>query len=171
MNSNESNKNFQQKILIAYYSFSGHTENVANQIKELVGGDFFKIELVNKYPASYREVLKISKQEIDNNQKPSIKELVKNMEQYDIVFVGTPNWYSTMAPPVATFLSKHNLSEKKIIPFVTHGGGGEARCIVDIKKMCSQATVLEGIAISGSKAETASKEIKVWLKELQIFGN
>jgi flavodoxin len=136
-----------EKTLIAYYTRSGNTEKLANQIKNFVGGDLFRIEVVNEYPPSYQEVLKVSKLEIDNQFKPPIKNLVENMDEYDIVFVGTPNWYSTIAPPVATFLSMHDLSEKTIIPFATHGGGGEARCLTDISKMSSQATVLEGIAL------------------------
>lgn len=160
-----------EKTLIAYYTRSGNTEKLANQIKNFVGDDLFKIEVVNEYPPSYQKVLKVSKLEIDNQFKPPIKNLVENMDEYDIVFVGTPNWYSTIAPPVATFLSMHDLSEKTIIPFATHGGGGEARCLTDISKMSSQATVLEGIALYGSQAETASNRILLWLRELKIFNN
>ncbi len=160
-----------KKILIAYYTRTGNTEKLANQIKNFVGGNLFKIETVDEYPPSYQEVLKVSKVEIDNQYKPPIKGSVENIDKYDIVFVGTPNWYGTMAPPVATFLSLHDLSEKTIIPFATHGGGGEARCLTDIKQMSSQATVLEGIAIYGSQAETANNKISMWLNELQIFRN
>ncbi|TET75558.1 MAG: flavodoxin, partial [Candidatus Heimdallarchaeota archaeon] len=143
MNTKESDDERLPVILIAYYTRTGNTENFANQIKKSVGGDLFRIETVDEYPPSYQEVLKVSKVEIDNQYKPPIKRLVDNIDQYDIVFVGTPNWYSTMAPPVAAFLSMHDLSEKTIIPFATHGGGGEARCLTDISKMSSQATVLE----------------------------
>ncbi len=171
MKMNVNDVEIQPKILISYYTRSGNTEKLANQIKNLVGGDLFRIEVVNEYPPSYQEVLKVSKVEIDNQYKPPIKNYVENMDEYDIVFVGTPNWYSTMAPPVATFLSMHDLSEKTIIPFATHGGGGEARCLTDINEMSSQATVLEGIAIYGSQAETAKNKMLMWLKKLQIFSN
>ncbi|MHA1219117.1 MAG: flavodoxin [Candidatus Heimdallarchaeaceae archaeon] len=171
MNTYEADEKLKPKILIAYYTRTGNTEKLANQIKKLVGGDLFKIETVDEYPPSYQEVLKVSKVEIDKQYKPPIKSLVENMDQYDIVFVGTPNWYSTMAPPVATFLSMHDLTEKTVIPFATHGGGGEARCLTDITQMSSQATVLEGIAIYGSQTETANNNILMWLKKLQIFSN
>jgi len=169
MNTNVSDGELQPEILIAYYTRTGNTENFVNQIKKLVGGDLFRIETVDEYPPSYQEVLKVSKVEIDNQYKPPIKNLVENMDEYDIVFVGTPNWYSTMAPPVATFLYMHDLSEKTIIPFATHGGGGEARCLTDISKMSSQATVQEGMAIYGSQTETANNKILVWLKKMRIF--
>ena len=171
MNTNVVDEKLHPKILIAYYTRSGNTEIVANQIKKLIGGDLFRIEVVNKYPASYQEVLKVSKVEIDNHYKPPIKSLVDNIDQYNIIFIGTPNWYSTIAPPVATFLSMHDLSEKTIIPFATHGGGGEARCLTDIKQLSSQATVLEGIAIYGLQAKTANSRILSWLKKLHIFNN
>ncbi len=171
MNTNVTNEELQPKILIAYYTRTGNTENFANQIKKLVGGDLFRIETVDEYPPSYQEVLKVSKVEIDNHYKPPIKSLVENIDQYAIVFVGTPNWHSTMAPPVATFLSMHDLSEKTIIPFATHGGGGEARCLTDIRQLSSQATVLDGIALYGSQAGTEKERILKWLKKLETFNN
>ena len=171
MNSNVNDVELRSKILISYYTRTGNIEKIANQIKKLVGGDLFKIETVDEYPPSYQEVLKVSKVEIDNQYKPPIKRLVDNIDHYDIVFVGTPNWHSTMAPPVATFLSMHDLTNKTIIPFATHGGGGEARCLTNIRKMSSQATVLEGIAIYSSQVETADNKILMWLKKLQIFSN
>jgi flavodoxin len=171
MNTNESKEKLLSKVLIAYYTRSGNTEIFAKQIKNLVSGDLFKIEEVNKYPPSYQEVLKVSKVEIDNQIKPPIKSFVENIEQYDIVFVGTPNWYGTMAPPVATFLSAHDLSEKIIVPFATHGGGGEQQCLTDIKQMSSQGIVLEGMVFYGSQAEIESNSILAWLRELKIFNN
>lgn len=171
MNTNETNEKLQSKILIAYYTRSGNTEIFASQIKKFVGGDLFRIETVDEYPPSYQEVLKVSKAEIDNKYKPPIKRIVENIDKYDIVFVGTPNWYGTMAPPVATFLSTHDLSEKTIIPFATHGGGGEQQSLTDIKQMNSQAIVLEGIVFYGSQAETSDDKILLWLRKLQIFND
>ncbi len=169
MNSKDSDEKLQLRILIAYYTRTGNTEIFAKQIKKMVGGDLFRIEEVNKYPPSYQEVLKVSKVEIDNNIKPPIKSFVENIGQYNVIFVGTPNWYGTMVPPVATFLDAHDLSEKIIIPFATHGGGGEQRCLTDIKQMSSQTTVLEGIVFYGSQAESSRERIVTWLKRLQIF--
>ena len=171
MSSNDIAEGISVKILIAYYTRTGNTELFAKLIKKLVGGDLFRIEEVNKYPPKYQDVLKVSKLEIDNQTKPPIEGLVENIDEYDIVFVGTPNWYGTMAPPVASFLSMHNLAEKTIIPFATHGGGGETRCLTDISKMSSQATVLDGFAIYGSQADSSSNKILAWLKELKIFKN
>ena len=76
-----------------------------------------------------------------------------------------------MAPPVATFLSQHNLSEKKIIPFATHGGGGEGRCSIDIGKMSSSSNVLKGLVLYGSQAKSSKETIRVWLKDLELLDN
>ena len=171
MNSHESAEVLQPRILIVYYTRTGNTEIFAQQIKNLVGGDLFRIEEVEKYPPSYRDVLKVSKVEINNQIKPPIEKFVENIEQYDIIFVGTPNWYGTMAPPVATFISSHNLSEKIIIPFATHGGGGEQHCLIDISKMCSNANVLDGLAFYGSEAETSKSRLSTWLSKLKLLNN
>jgi flavodoxin len=78
-----------KKILIAYFSHSGNTQEIANQINEFVGGDVFRIEPVEDYPSDYQEVLRVSKVEIANHIKPDLKEEVKNVEQYDILFIGS----------------------------------------------------------------------------------
>ncbi|MCK5159188.1 MAG: NAD(P)H-dependent oxidoreductase [Candidatus Heimdallarchaeota archaeon] len=169
MKTNVNDVELRSKILIAYYTRTGNTEKLANQIKKLVGGDLFKIETVDEYPPSYQEVLKVSKVEIENQYKPPLKKSVENIDKYDIVFVGTPNWYGTMAPPVLTFLSLHDLANKTIIPFATHGGGGEQRCLTDIERICSEATVCKGLTFYSSQAETKKDRIHKWLSELQLI--
>jgi flavodoxin len=156
-------------FLIAYYSHSGNTQKIAEQIKELVGGTVFRIEPVEKYPRSYQEVLKVSKIEIENGIRPPLKEKVENFERFETIFVGSPNWYSTIAPPVTTFLSEHDLSGKCVIPFVTHGGGGVAHCIIDIKKLIGNATMLEGFVISGYRTARVKQEIQNWLTQIQMI--
>lgn len=156
-------------LLIAYYSHSGNTQKIAEQIRELVGGTVFRIEPVEKYPRSYQEVLKVSKVEIENGIRPPLKEKVENIERFDTIFVGSPNWYSTIAPPVATFLSEHDLSGKSVIPFVTHGGGGVAHCITDIKKLIGNTTMLEGFVISGYRTGRVKQEIRNWLTQIQLI--
>jgi len=112
------------KILIVYFSHSGNTRVVANQIQELTGGDIFEIQPVNAYPTDYQTVVDQAKKEINTSYKPPLKTSVKNFESYDIIMVGSPNWWSTIAPPVAAFLTSYNFEGKTIVPFMTHGGGG-----------------------------------------------
>jgi flavodoxin len=155
-------------ILIVYYSWSGDAQEIAEQIRELIGGTIFRIEPVEKYSRNYQEVLKVSKVEIENGVKPPLTKSVDDIAQYDSIFVGSPNWYGTIAPPLVTFLSEYDLSRKTVIPFITHGGGGVSRCITDIKKLVPDSTVLEGFVISGSRTGNAKSQLQGWLKDIQV---
>ncbi|MCC8173839.1 MAG: NAD(P)H-dependent oxidoreductase [Odoribacter sp.] len=169
VNFSKAQENFAgKKVLIAYYSWGGNTEAIANNIQKLTGGDIFKVEPVTPYPTVYNDCTKKAKEDIEAGYKPELKEKVSNIESYDIIFVGTPNWWSTIAPPIATFLTEHNLSGKTVIPFVTHGGGGKARCFSDMEKLASQATFLDGFIISGNSAKSAEKDVDKWLNGLSI---
>ena len=153
-------------ILIAYYTHSGNTQNIANKIKEITDGDLFQIEPVKKYPRNYQEVLKVSKKEIEDNYKPALVSKIKNFNKYKIIFVGSPNWYGTIAPPVATFLNEHDFLGKTIMPFISHGGGGKANCFTDILKIIPKAIIKEGLAIYYSGGgETIKQTIQSWIEQ------
>lgn len=151
-----------KRILVAYYSHSGTTKKVAEQIKLTVGGDLFEIKEVDPYPRDYNAVVKQAKQEIANGFRPEIKGIVPNINNYDMVIVGSPNWWSTIAPPMATFLSQANSSGRTIAPFITHGGGGLNRTISDIRKLCPGSNVLEGFDAN------RSVQLSAWLESLHI---
>lgn len=158
-----------KKILVVYYSWGGNTQEVARQIQKTTGGDIFEIVPAEAYPEEYQACVDQAKQEIKEGVKPALKSKVENLESYDVVFVGTPNWWSTIAPPVATFLSEHNLAGKTVIPFCTHGGGGIARCFSDMAKLCPESKMMEkGLAVSGNNAKSAQGDVDKWLKEIGI---
>ena len=157
-----------KKILVAYYSHSGNTQAVANQIKEATGSDMFRIETLKAYPQEYNALVEQAKKEVESGYKPVIKGKVNDMDSYDIIFVGSPNWWGTIAPPVATFLSNYDLAGKTIIPFITHEGSRMGRSAGDIKKLCPRSTLLEGLPIRGSNAANARNDIKRWLQEIKI---
>jgi flavodoxin len=127
-----------------------------------------KIEPVDPYPDSYNAAVEQAKKEIRTGYKPALRPLSLKQDPIDIVFVGTPNWWSTMAPPVSTFLSEHDLSGKTIIPFCTHGGGGLDQIEKDIRKFCPKSTFLESLALSGSRADGARDRVTAWLQKLGI---
>ncbi|MDR1924397.1 MAG: NAD(P)H-dependent oxidoreductase [Planctomycetaceae bacterium] len=156
------------KILIAYYSHSGNTKSIANQIQSVTGGDLFEIQPVNPYPASYNQCVEQAKREINSGYKPELSRTVQGIEEYDVIFVGSPNWWSTLAPPVVTFLASYDLSGKTVVPFCTHGGGGQARCLTDVVKLTPKSTHAEGIAISGNNVNTAKPEIEKWLRRIKF---
>lgn len=123
-----------KKILVVYFSWSptGNTRNMAEQIKETTGADIFEIVPVKAYPTDYTKCTEVAKEEINRNYKPAIKGKVANFEDYDIIFIGSPNWWSTIAPPVATFLTTYNLKGKTILPFMTHEGTRMGHSVKDI---------------------------------------
>lgn len=125
------------KILIAYYSYSGNTRKVAEAIHEKIGGDLFEIETVEDYPAEYEVMSLQVKLELANNIHPKLKAKVKNMADYDVVFIGSPNWWGNIAAPVSSFMAENDLKGKKVIPFITHGKGGVQNTIKGMEKKCT----------------------------------
>ena len=111
-----------KKMLVAYFSHSGNTRTVAEQIREATGADIFEIEPAAAYPTNYQAVVDQAKKEVNSGFKPALKSKPENLGKYDIIFVGSPCWWYTIAPPVATFLSSYDLSGKTIAPFMTHEG-------------------------------------------------
>jgi len=153
-----------KKILTVYYSRTGNTREVANQIQRLVGGDLVAIETVTPYPSDYRETTRQAKRELESNYRPPIKTKIPDLASYDLVFVGSPNWWGTIAMPVMTFLSENDLSGKTIAPFMTHGGSALGRSRADLEKLCPKATILDGLAIPGTAAKTSQKEVAAWVQ-------
>ena len=157
-----------RKVLVTYFSRSGNTRAMAQQIQKITGGDIFEIQTVTPYPVEYTATTKQAKQELESGFKPPIKAKVNNVKEYDIVFVGSPNWWSTIAPPVMTFLSEHDLSGKTVVPFITHQGSGLGRSAADIAKLAPQATLKDGLAVWGRDVGDAQEQIAKWLQGLKL---
>ncbi len=164
----DSKKGENKKILVTYFSHTGNTREIANQIHQSVGGDIFELQAVKKYPDDYEAVKKVAKQELKSGEKPALKTKINNIRSYDIIFIGYPIWWGTFPAPVRTFLSENNLSGKTIIPFSTHLGSGLGLSVKDITKLCPESTLLEGISIRGDDIKTAGDRISGWLKKLNI---
>ena len=157
-----------KKILIAYFSHSGNTREIANQIHKIVGGDIFEIQAAKPYPDDYDAVVKQARQELDSGYKPPLKTKIENIKSYDLIFIGYPNWCGTFPAPVKTFLSECDFSGKTIAPFCTHGSGGLGRSVTDISKLCPKSTLLDSFAILGSDVKTAQNEVSEWLRKIKI---
>jgi len=141
----------QGKIAIVYYSQSQvqNTALIAKWIQKHVGGDLFPLEMVESYPEPYRETLKVAGNHHKEGTRPALKS-IPDLTSYGIVFFGSPIWYGTYAPPVATFLDANKLAGKTLAPFCTHGGGGAGKFFSDVTKACPDAKVLDGLTIRGS---------------------
>jgi len=157
-----------KKILVAYFSYSGNTREIANQIHKIVGGDIFEIQSIKPYPTDYDAVVKQARQELASGDKPALKTKVDNIKSYDVIFIGYPNWCSTIPAPVKTFLSEYDFSGKTFAPFCTHGGGGLARSVTDISRLCPKSTLLDSFAILGTDVKTAQSEVSEWLRKIKI---
>lgn len=158
-----------KKILVAYFSQTGNTREVADQIRNATGGDIFEILPAEPYTGDYQALVDQAQKEINAKYRPALKTKVEDIGSYDVIFVGSPNWWSTIAPPVASFLTSYDLSGKTIAPFVTHGGGGMAQCAEDVAALCPNSTVLQGLAVNGSAAKTAQEQVKKWLTDIKII--
>jgi flavodoxin len=155
-------------ILIAYYSHSGNTGKIAALIQKQVGGTLFPLEPETPYPADYAKVVEQSRKEIPEGYQPPLKTKAPDPAEFDTVFVGSPNWLNTFAPPVATFLAENDLSGKKVVPFATYGGGGLGKIAEDIAKLCPNSTVLESLALSRDGGAEAEAAIAGWLKKIGL---
>ncbi len=154
-NKNEHDENLE--MLIVYYSYSGNTRKVARAIHGSIGGDLFEVEPLESYPGNYNAVVEQARKELHSGYRPELKTVVGDISRYDTIFVGSPNWWHTIAPPLITFLSETDLSGKTIIPFITHGGGGLGRSTSDIAELCPNSTILESMAIYGADVNAAQK--------------
>lgn len=156
------------KVLVAYFTLSGNTEKVAKNIQKAVDGDLYKIELLKPYPKEYKKQTELAKQELKDNVFPAIKEGPANIDDYDVVFIGSPVWWGTISTPVRTFLNSGNLKGKVVIPFVTHGGGGADNSFSDTKKLCNgcKSVIEKGWSGYGSIGIGAEKWAKNVLKNI-----
>jgi len=154
-------KTINKKALIVFYSYSGNTRKVAHEIHKVVGGDMVEIEPLEPYPGNYNAVLEKAKQELKAGSRPGLKTSIGDVSSYDTVFVGSPNWFNTIAPPVMTYLEESDLSGKSIIPFITHGGGGSGRSSRDIAGFCPYSIIMKSLAVCGADLNAA----QIWLAE------
>lgn len=146
------------KILVAYFSYSGTTENIATVLSEKTEGDLFEITTQTSYSNVYKE----SNAEIRRNEKPKLADTVSNMDDYDIVFVGYPVWWHATPAPVNSFLESFDLSGKLIIPFFTSGESDISETMPTFLNSC------EGLAVYGEQRISGTSQIDGWLSELGL---
>ena len=147
-----------KKILIAYFSYSGTTKNVAVALSEKTGGDLFEIATQDGYSDVYKE----SNREIRRNERPALTDMVENMEEYDIVFVGYPVWWHATPAPVNTFLESYDLTGKLIIPFCTSGESDIDETMPTFLQSC------DGLAVYGERRISGTGQLDEWISELGL---
>lgn len=156
------------KSIVFFYSWAGHTEEMAGIIASKAGADIREIKPKTQYPKDYNKVVAQAKAEINKGFMPPIEKVNCELSVYDIIYIGTPIWWGTMAPPLAAFLHENDFSGKIIMPFSTHGGGGKGSSDSDIAKMCSGATVKDMHTTYEGGGRKADAEISAWLSNADL---
>lgn len=141
----------------------GNTEAAARIIQELTGGDLFQIEPVQAYSKDYNECIAQAQTDQKRDARPELKTWPENLEPYDMVYLGYPNYWGTMPMAVFTFLEHFDFSGKTIRPFCTHEGSGMGGSINDIRKLCPGAKVEAGLTIRGGSVGRSKKDIEKWI--------
>ena len=144
----------------------GNTQYVATIISEATGSDLFEIKTVHTYPGSHKALIDAAKVEIDNNARPKLATHIENLKDYDVVFVGFPNWWYDMPMPLYTFFDEYDFGGKTIIPFCTHGGSRFSGAIKTIRELEPQATVLDGYSVARERVADSEEGILKWLEKI-----
>lgn len=144
----------------------GNTEYIADVIVDVTKGDKFLIQTQAKYSADYDELVDQQKEEKTEQSRPALQSHVENFSEYDVIYLGFPNWWYGMPMPVYSFLEEYDFSGKTIIPFNTSGGSGFSDAVEEIKKLSPNATVLDGYTTNGNGVENKRQEITEWLEKI-----
>lgn len=174
-----------KKILIAYFSHGGenlvddsiqdigeegNTAKIAKALKEAlafldVESDLFEIDPMIPYPYLYDETVARAKEEKAQGARPLIENGPASFQDYDLVFLGYPNWWGSVPMPVMTFLDNHDFTNKTVIPFITHGGQLFMYSLEEIRREVPKAEVIEGFAVAAAYMDTGALKIADWLSE------
>ena len=171
-----------EKILIVYLSRTNNTKAVAEMINRLVGGKLVALELVTPYPENYRSTVAQVVRENETGYLPPLKNRVKNIENYETIFLGFPTWGMKLPPPVKTFLTQYKLTNKKVILFNTNGGYGNGNSFETVKELCVGCILPEGFSTTGGfeidgrlleikdkKAIAVEKDVVKWLRDIKMI--
>lgn len=147
----------------------GNNEYIAQIIQRETGGDLFAIETVQDYPATHDPLLEFAYNEKADNARPELATQIENLDSYDVIFLGYPNWNADLPMPLYTFLEEYDFSGKTIIPFTTHGGSGFSRTIQTISELQPNATVIsDGLSISRNSVSGAESDVVDWVNGFNL---
>lgn len=153
-----------KKILIAYFSYEGHTRGIAEKMQRITGGELFEIRPQQTYSSDYDTTERQARQEVKNGGRPVLAKQPQDMTQYDTVFIGTPNWFNKVAPAVASFLIGNDFSDKTVVPFCTHGGNGAARVATDLRGYLPGVQIAECLDILEDGGNDVDNKVRRWVE-------
>lgn len=147
----------------------GNTQYVASVIEQATGGDLFEIKTAHTYPASHKALVDYAKAEQAAGTHPKLATHIPNLEQYDVVFVGFPNWWYDMPMPLYSFFEEYDFGGKTVVPFCTHGGSRFSQSVKTIRSMEKDATVLDGYAVSRDRVAESKPGVLNWLRKAGLI--
>ena len=154
-----------QKALVLYYSETGTTKTVAEELQRQLGADIGSIEAVKPYPGNFQETIQRGQREMQRGQWPELKPLQSDIGKYDIIFLGYPIWFGTYANPIVTLVKSNDFAGKTVVPFCTFGSGGLNTSTEALKKALPKARIRQGYGVRTARVASAAKEIDRFLKE------
>ena len=154
--------------LVVYFSWSGNTENVAKSIQTQTNSDLFEIVPKTPYSDDYNTVVDLAQEEQKNNARPEIADVIENIDQYDMIYIGFPNWWGDMPMILYTFFDTYDLSGKTIAPFCTSGGSGLSNTVNEMKELEPNAMVTDGLHIGSEASSSPDDAVSQWLNEIGV---
>ena len=167
-NNNNDNETDELSTLVVYFSNSGNTEILANFIHNYVGGDIVALEPTVAYPEDYNNLLDVAQEEQQSDARPEFNDLNIDIDDYDTIFIGYPNWWGDMPMIIYTFFDTYDLSGKTIAPFNTSGGSGLSRTVGTIRELEPDATVTEGFTVLSDNVDNAMSDVEEWIDSLGL---
>lgn len=176
-----------QTVLVAYFSWAdnavvegevdavsspsvtkpGNVEQLALWVQERTGGELFSIRVTEPYPSDWDECLERANEEKADGARPELVQTVENMEDYDVIFLGYPNWWYSCPTAILSFLEEYDLSGKQIYLFCSHGTGGLASSVEDIRAAIPNSSISEHVFdVYEEDAASSKQDIEIWLEEL-----
>jgi flavodoxin len=156
------------RTLVAYFSRSGNTRVVAGLIQRGLSADLFEIRPAAPYPEDYLETVEQARRERDGGVEPLLQSRVAELADYDTIYLGFPIWGETVPPVVRSFLSAHQLDDKTIVPFITHGGYGVGNSRSVLKTQAPKAELAEGFVMEGEQERRTMERVNTWLNDSQV---
>lgn len=151
--------------LIAFFSWSGNTRGIAQEIARQTGFDVVELECQDPYSGDYNTVLEESQHDQNIQARPALSTHMSDMDRYGTVLLGYPNWWASIPMPIATFLESYDFAGKTIVPFCSHGGGRFGQSLTAISKLAPQATMGEGLSVHYSGSSSLSSDVTAWLQQ------
>ena len=154
---------FAQKKLVLYFSETGSTKAVAEELQKQLQADIERIEPVVPYTGNFQETMERGGRERENG--PELKPLKSKIADYDVIFLGYPIWFGTYATPIATLFKGNDFAGKVIVPFCTFGSGGLNTSSDALKEALPKAKIQKGYGVRTARVSAAAKELDRFLKE------